>query len=158
MTPFAERPYRVGVGAVLLMSEAPAAVFTGLRCDIPDAWQMPQGGVDDGETPLQALYRELEEETSIRSVQLLDRPPIDCAYDFPPEIADAVADGRFRGQSQTWYLLRFIGRPEEINVTTAHPEFSEWQPMTPQALLARAPGFKRGLYETVFAHFSAHLR
>lgn len=157
-------PYRPCVGVVLLNGNG--EVFVGRRAADNDpenvaarfAWQMPQGGIDDGEEPLTAAYRELYEETDVRSSSLLAEAPAWFNYDLPPELVGKAWKGRYRGQTQKWFALRFTGDEGEINVRTpgggAHrPEFEawRWEPM------AHLPGlvvpFKRPVYEQVVAAF-----
>ena len=121
-------PYRPGVGAMLVNPRG--LVFVGQRIDSSlDAWQMPQGGVDDGELPDAAVLRELEEETGVvpSLVDIVARCASPYDYDLPPELIGTVWKGRYRGQRQHWYLLRFLGVDADVNIATAHPEFNRWQ-------------------------------
>ncbi len=149
-----KKPYRLGVGAVILL---PNGIFSGTRCDMPNTHQMPQGGIDAGEIPAHALRRELAEETSIVSFDILAQTPAPYRYDFPPELADTVCGGQYCGQEQHWFLVRFTGDLSEININTAEPEFSSWSVRTPDELIFHAPEFKKQLYRDVFAHFAAYL-
>ncbi len=150
-------PYRPCVGVVLI--NADGAVFAGERAGMQGAWQMPQGGVDDGESPQEAALRELEEETSVPAdaVELLAETPGWLRYDLPPEVLGKVWGGKYRGQEQKWFLVRLTGPDSAIDLDTDHPEFGRWQWMAPQALLAEIVAFKRPVYEQVFGIFAEHL-
>jgi putative (di)nucleoside polyphosphate hydrolase len=160
--PFNERPYRPGVGIMLLNPKR--EVFVGQRIDNPaDAWQMPQGGIDAGEDPWPAALRELFEETSICSVERLGEIKDWLSYDIPPDIIGQAWGGKYRGQTQKWFAVRFTGDASEINVSSpgggAHdPEFVawKWEPM------ANLPGlvvpFKRPTYERVVTEFARFAR
>ncbi len=148
------RGYRRSVG-ILLLNEV-GAVFVGQRIDATqEAWQMPQGGIDPGETPRVAVLRELEEETGIRPdlVTILAESRAWLRYDLPERIADKVWKGRYRGQEQRWFAARFLGREADINIETAHPEFRAWRWAPPHELPAYIVPFKRALYEAVLAEF-----
>lgn len=150
--PFAERPYRPGVGVVLFNAEG--LVFTARRIDTSEpAWQFPQGGIDDGEDPRTAAFRELEEEIGTADAEMLGESRGWISYDLPIDMADRCWKGRFRGQKQKWFALRFRGTDSQINIATEHPEFAEWRWME----LARVPAlivpFKRALYDQVVAEF-----
>ncbi len=156
---FAALPYRPNVGLVLLNDTG--RVFAGRRIDTPDAWQMPQGGIDKGEDAGAAALRELAEETGISrdQVEILATSRDWLKYDFPPEVAQKLFTGksgkaRFRGQQQRWFLLRFTGGDSQINICTAEPEFCEWRWMEPSALIERIVPFKRRIYRQVFSEFS----
>jgi putative (di)nucleoside polyphosphate hydrolase len=151
-------PYRRGVGLVVV--NPGGLVFAGQRLDNPGpAWQMPQGGIDGGETPLHAAFRELEEETGIpaRAVELVAETPGWLRYDLPRDLVPRIWGGRFRGQEQMWFLLRFTGADSLIDITRTHREFSEWRWMPPSDLVERIVPFKRDLYREVFAAFDEHL-
>ncbi len=151
-------PYRPCVGLVL-MNRA-GLVFAGQRLDNPgDAWQMPQGGIDAGETPLEAALRELGEETGVApaSVELLAETADWLTYDLPFELVPRVWKGRFRGQKQRWFLLRFLGADNEVDIARPHPEFSAWAWMEPADLVARIVPFKRHIYTEVFEAFAPRL-
>ncbi len=150
--PYLLRPYRPGVGIVLL--NAVGAALVARRIDTAeDAWQFPQGGIDDGETPLIAAWREMKEEIGTDQADLLAESAGWVTYDLPPDVADRVWHGRFRGQRHKWFAFRYTGRDGDINLATEHPEFSAWRWMD----LADVPGvivpFKRALYEHVVAEF-----
>lgn len=145
-------PYRRGVGIVLL--NAANKVFVAQRIDSPEpAWQMPQGGIDKGEDPLDAAWRELAEETGVRSAEFLAETPDWLRYDLPRSLVSKMWKGRYRGQEQKWYAFRFTGDDSEIVIDGDHAEFSAWRwadlPETPALIV----DFKRGLYEDVVKAF-----
>ncbi len=154
----ASLPYRPGVGAMLV--NRAGRVFVGQRIDSRlDAWQMPQGGIDPGEAPGDAVLRELEEETGIapalvRIIASRDEP---FDYDLPIELIPTVWKGRFRGQRQYWYLLAFDGADADVNIATAHPEFNAWQWVEPGQLVDLIVPFKRDLYAAIVAAFAPDL-
>jgi putative (di)nucleoside polyphosphate hydrolase len=163
MTRFEDLPYRPCVGSAVFNRDG--LVFVGRRTEGPEhvdlvhAWQMPQGGLDRGEDPYDCALRELYEETSIRSVERLGAVDEWLTYDIPREIVGQAWKGRFRGQTQKWFALRFIGDEAEIDVTTpgggAHePEFSEWRWVRIDELPNLIVPFKRGVYERVVAEFT----
>ena len=148
-------PYRPCVG-VMLANRA-GEVFVGQRrdSDVP-AWQMPQGGIDAGESPREAALRELEEETGIPAdlVEVLAETPGWHRYDLPPDLLGKVWNGRYRGQEQKWILMRFLGRDAQVNIATAHPEFSRWRWIAPADLPGHIVPFKRAVYEAVLEDFA----
>ena len=151
-------PYRPCVGIMLL--NPAGRVFAGQRLDNPGpAWQMPQGGIDAGETPLEAAYRELVEETGIpqTAVELLAEAPDWITYDLPADLVPRIWKGRFRGQRQRWFLMRFTGPDSLVGIATEHPEFSAWAWVDPATLVDRIVPFKRGAYVRVLAAFREHL-
>ena len=123
---YSNLPLRSGVGVVVLNKEN--KVFVAKRIDNPkDFWQMPQGGIDAGEDFLKAAYRELEEETSIKSVELIKELDGMITYELPDRLLGIIWKGRYRGQKQKWFLMRFNGDDKEININTHHPEFLDWK-------------------------------
>ncbi len=151
-------PYRRNVGIVL--ANPRGLVFAGQRLDNPgDAWQMPQGGIDEGEAPEAAALRELEEETGVSpDLVRIEASSRDwLTYDLPPDLVARIWKGRYRGQRQMWYLMRFLGDDGAIDIRTAHPEFSAWRWMAPDELIGRIVPFKRDVYRAVFEEFAPHL-
>jgi putative (di)nucleoside polyphosphate hydrolase len=151
-------PYRPAVGIMLLNAEN--KVFVGQRLDNAlDAWQMPQGGTDKGESPEQAALRELEEETGIRRdlVEIVARAGRELDYDLPPELAGKVWGGKYRGQRQTWFLARFLGRDEDVKIDTPEPEFRAWKWADPAELPAMIVPFKQDLYRAVIEEFGEYI-
>jgi len=139
-------PLRIGVGIILLNHEN--NVFVGKRLDNPENfWQMPQGGVDKNENYLQAAKRELEEETGIKSVKLIKELSSWLEYDLPNELLGKIWNGKYRGQKQKWFIMKFIGKNEEININTKKPEFLEWKWIKISKLSEIAVPFKSNLYK-----------
>ena len=140
-------PMRIGVGAIVINKDN--KIFVGKRKDFPknDKWQMPQGGVNDGEKLLEALRRELEEETSIKSIKILKEIDEWTEYELPNYLLGKIWKGRFRGQKQKWFVLKFTGSDDEINLKTSHPEFIEWKWVSPDTLPNIIVDFKKNLYE-----------
>ena len=121
-----ERPLRSGVGIIVLNKNN--KVFVAKRIDNPkNFWQMPQGGVDEGEDFLKAAYRELEEETSIKNVELIKELEGTITYELPDYLLGIIWKGKYRGQKQKWFLMRFRGEEKEINIKTKNPEFLDWK-------------------------------
>ena len=151
-------PYRPCVGIMLINAEG--LIFAAQRKDstIP-AWQMPQGGIDDGEKPREAAQRELREETGIPAdlVQFVGKTHGWVTYDLPPELLGKVWGGKFRGQRQKWFLYRFTGPDSAINIATEHPEFDQWRWISADEMIASIVPFKRDVYETVVRSFRAYL-
>ncbi|KAI4373100.1 hypothetical protein MLD38_011263 [Melastoma candidum] len=152
--------YRKDVGICLIKPEK--KVFGARRPDIPDAWQMPQGGIDDDEDPMVAALRELREETGVVSAELMAEVPFWLTYDFPPDVREklAIRWGKgWKGQAQKWFLLKFTGKEEEVNLLgdgTEKPEFGDWAWMKPDELIDRAVDFKKTVYQQVFSVFAPH--
>ena len=139
-------PLRVGVGAIVLNNEN--KVFVGKRKDNPiDKWQMPQGGVDKNEAYLSALKRELYEETSIISFSLLKEIEEWFEYELPSNLLGIIWKGKFRGQRQKWFIVKFIGNEDEISLNTDHPEFIEWKWIEINKLPEVIVDFKKKMYE-----------
>lgn len=147
-------PYRPCVGVVLI--GAGGRVFAGQRIDNPGpAWQMPQGGIDPGESPRVAALRELEEEAGVGKalVEVLRESAGWHRYDLPPELLGRLWGGRFRGQEQRWVAMRFLGGDDDIRIETDEPEFSRWAWMAPRELVERIVPFKRDIYRAVLSEF-----
>ena len=147
-------PYRPCVGVLLF--NARRQVFVGQRIDmVQEAWQMPQGGIDRGEDPRDTALRELEEETGVRpdKVELVAETREWLRYDLPPNLVNRVWRGRYRGQEQKWFAARFLGTDADIDIDTAHPEFSDWRWSPVDEIPANAVSFKRALYVAVIAEF-----
>lgn len=156
MTPtqIAALPYRPCVG--IMMINPSGLIFAAQRIDSPvPAWQMPQGGIDEGENPGLAALRELEEEISVPPalVAPLAESRDWLAYDLPPAMVPNIWKGRYRGQKQRWFLMRYLGRDDQIRLDTAHPEFSEWRWIDADTMLAEIVPFKRDTYARVVDEF-----
>ena len=148
----ARLPYRLGVGIVLFNGQG--RVFAAQRSDTPGAaWQMPQGGIDAGEEPSAAALRELHEETGITSVEILAESEGWLDYDLPGELIASVWDGRYRGQRQKWFAMRFLGNDGEIDLEHHSPEFTAWRWAVFAELPASIVPFKRRLYRELLAEF-----
>jgi putative (di)nucleoside polyphosphate hydrolase len=151
--------YRLGVGVMLLNRER--KVFVGARIDNPeDAWQMPQGGIDADEEPWTAALRELEEETGVgpRLVEKIAHSPERLRYDLPEEWRPRLWGGKWKGQEQHWFLARFLGSDEQVNIATDHPEFRDWKWVEPELLPELIVPFKRDLYRRLLDDFGPWLR
>ena len=138
-------PLREGVGAIVLNNKN--KIFVGKRKDNPiDKWQMPQGGVDKGEDYLSAMKRELYEETSIKSIEIIKELDGFFEYELPKELIGIIWKGKFRGQKQKWFIAKFVGEEDEINLKTKNPEFIEWKWVLPNELPDLIVDFKRDMY------------
>lgn len=153
----ANLPYRPAAGIMLVNEHK--RVFVGQRIDSTlEAWQMPQGGLDEGEDVEAGALRELEEETGIAAslVEILARSRQELLYDLPEDLVGKLWKGRYRGQRQIWFLMRFLGADSDIDLNTAHPEFRAWKWAEPNDLPDMIVPFKRTLYQNVLGEF-AHL-
>lgn len=147
------RPYRPCVGIMLF--NAAGHVFVGKRVDVDgDHWQMPQGGIDPGETPRQAALRELEEETGTDKAKILAESAAWHRYDLPPDLSRKAWKGRFRGQEQRWFAMRFTGRDSDIDLDAHVTEFSAWQWVPVDRLSDLIIPFKRDVYRDLVAEFA----
>ena len=136
---------RKGVGIIVLNNKN--QVFVGKRRDNPgDKWQMPQGGVDEGEDDFTAMQRELTEETSIKNIKIIKKIEDVFEYELPENLVGIIWKGKFRGQKQKWFITRFLGQDSEINLNTKHPEFIEWKWLEPIKLPDVIVDFKKNLY------------
>ena len=141
-----ELPLRTGVGIVLLNDKN--KIFVGKRIDNPKKfWQMPQGGVDKNEELLQAAKRELKEETSIKSVELIKELDEWLEYDLPKNLLGKLWKGKYRGQKQKWFIMKFLGKNDEINIRTKRPEFLDWKWINSSDLPEVAVDFKVNIYK-----------
>ena len=143
---FKSLPLRKGVGVILLNSKN--KVFVAKRIDNPkNFWQMPQGGVDKGENSLKAAYRELDEETSIKNVELIKELDDPITYELPKHLLGIIWKGKYRGQKQKWFLMRFIGEDKEINIETKNPEFLDWKWINLDEITEVVVDFKLHVYK-----------
>ena len=146
-------PLRIGVGIIVLNENN--HVFVGKRKDNPvNNWQMPQGGVDAGEDFMTAMKRELFEETSIQNIKILKELENMYQYELPDYLVGIIWKGKFRGQKQRWFITRFLGSEEEINLKTKNPEFIEWKWLEPKKLPEVIVNFKRELYENLLTEIN----
>jgi len=140
-----ELPLRIGVGIIILNNQN--KVFVGKRKDNPgDKWQMPQGGVDEGEDYVAAMKRELLEETSIRNIEIIKEIDKIYQYELPKNLVGIIWKGKYRGQKQKWFITRFLGEEKEINLDTEHAEFIDWKWIEPKLLPEVIVNFKKNLY------------
>jgi len=150
--------YRRGVGIMLL--NADKQVWVGRRIDNTDeAWQMPQGGMDEGEQPWETALRELEEETGIppHLVERIADHPERLRYDLPEEVRARLWGGKWKGQEQNWFLCRFLGHQSDIDIATKHPEFCDWKWVSAKSLPDLIVPFKRDLYQCLIDHWAGYL-
>jgi putative (di)nucleoside polyphosphate hydrolase len=153
-THFNKLPYRSNVG--IMMVNEKGYVFVGKRLDNnQNAWQMPQGGIDAGEDPETAAYRELLEETGVKKqdVRFVASSSQWLSYDLPEDLIPILWNGKFRGQKQKWFLFKFLGEDGDINIATEHPEFSKWKWISKENLLKEIVPFKKSVYENVLKEF-----
>ena len=149
--------YRRNVG-IMLLNPAGLA-WVGQRCDMTEeAWQMPQGGIDPGETPREAALRELEEEIGTAKAEFLCETPGWLTYDLPPDLAKRMWQGKWRGQAQRWFALRFTGTDGDIDIATKHPEFAAWRWVPRAELPELIVPFKRPVYQAVVEMFEPQLK
>ena len=159
MTPPAGLPYRPNVGAVLF--DPAGRVFVARRADVPNAegpaggWQLPQGGIDPGEDPRRAVLRELAEEIGTDRAEIIGEHPDWLTYELPPHLLGVALGGRYRGQRQRWFALRFTGSDADIRLDAdPHPEFDDWRWATLRELPTLAVDFKRPIYEALARSFA----
>ena len=159
MTDPSTLPYRPAAGVMLINAEG--KVFVAQRLDSTlEAWQMPQGGLDEGENAEEGALRELEEETGItrEMVEILARAPKELTYDLPEDLIGKIWKKPWRGQRQTWFVARFLGEDDQVNIATAEPEFRAWKWADPAELPALIVPFKKKLYEELVGVFGEWLR
>lgn len=145
-------PYRLGVGVVLF--NAKGLVFTARRIDTkPDAWQFPQGGIDEGEDPVRAVFREMKEEIGVDDAVILEETKDWLTYDLPPHLLGKAWGGLYRGQRQKWYALSLTGDETMIDINTEHPEFDAWRWFPLEEIEAQIVPFKRALYHEIVEAF-----
>ena len=138
-------PLRTGVGIIVLNKQN--KIFVGKRKDNPgDKWQMPQGGVDEGEDYITAMRRELLEETSIQNIEIIKEIEKIYQYELPENLVGIIWKGKYRGQKQKWFITRFLGEEKEINLNTKHAEFIDWKWIEPKFLPEVIVNFKKDLY------------
>jgi len=147
-------PLRVGVGIVVLNENN--KVFVGKRIDNPgNSWQMPQGGVDKDENMLDAAKRELREETGITKVELIKELNYWLNYQLPKNLIGKIWKGKYRGQTQKWFIMKFLGSAEDININTIHPEFLDWKWIDPKELPSVVVNFKIEVYKKILEEINS---
>lgn len=156
MTAKTDLPYRKCAGLMLVNDQG--LVFVARRKDTPDAWQMPQGGIDKGETPHEAALRELEEEIGTAKAEIVAESTQWLRYDLPDDLIGKVWKGKYRGQEQKWFLLRFTGEDADIDIATRHPEFDAWKWAPVDELPSLIVAFKRPIYEALVAEFGPRVK
>ena len=156
---YLSKPYRPGVGLMIVNKDKKIFVGSRIEASKKYSWQMPQGGIDEGETAEQAALRELYEETGIKSVRIIAQTPNWYYYDVPERMVSRLWDGKYRGQKHKWFLLEFFGDEKEINLKAAsHPEFSKWQWVDLKNLVSIVIPFKRRLYQEIILSFTKFLQ
>ncbi|MDG1153643.1 MAG: RNA pyrophosphohydrolase [Alphaproteobacteria bacterium] len=157
------RPYRPNVG-IMLLNKNKSKVWVGSRIDYPNTptqeyWQMPQGGVDEGEYIEKAMWRELQEETSIsqKHAEIIDYHKDWIKYDLPNDLSSKLWNGQFKGQKQKWFLLKLTSEDSSININTENPEFSDWKWTDIESLAKNIVPFKKEIYQQVIKDFDKHL-
>ena len=144
-------PYRNGVGIMIFNDQK--KIFVGKRIDNQEAWQMPQGGVDKDEDFETAAKRELFEETGIQSIRIVQSSKQEFIYDLPNHLLGKIWKGKYKGQKQKWFLMKFLGPDSEINISQKHPEFNEWKWVDLDELPRLIVPFKKKLYESIIKEF-----
>ena len=152
MNKFNNLPYRKGVGMMVFNHQK--KIFVGKRIDNQEAWQMPQGGVDENEDYENAAKRELFEETGIQSIRIIKKSSNKYIYDLPEHLIGKIWKGKYKGQKQEWFLIKFLGPDSEININQKHPEFNEWKWVNINDLPNLIVSFKKNLYLSVIEEFS----
>jgi len=155
MNKFNNIPYRKGVGMMVFNGQK--KIFVGKRIDNQEAWQMPQGGVDQNEDYETAAKRELFEETGIQSIRIIKKSSNEYIYDLPEHLIGKIWKGKYKGQKQEWFLIKFLGPDSEININQKHPEFNEWKWVNINDLPNLIVSFKKNLYLSVIDEFSNSL-
>jgi len=153
----ASLPYRPGVGIMLLNKENQVFVAKRIDMQIGEAWQMPQGGMDEGENPRETAFREMEEEIGTTKAEVIAESHDWLHYDLPEELVSVVWKGKYRGQRQKWFLMRFTGSDADINIATPHPEFNEWKGAPHAELPNLIVPFKQQLYRDILKEFALYL-
>ena len=152
MNKFNNLPYRKGVGMMVFNDQK--KIFVGKRIDNQEAWQMPQGGVDQNEDYETAAKRELFEETGIQSIRIIKKSSNEYIYDLPEHLIGKIWKGKYKGQKQEWFLIKFLGPDSEININQKHAEFNEWKWVNINDLPNLIVSFKKNLYLSVIEEFS----
>ena len=155
MSKLKELPYRNGVGIMLINDNK--KIFVGKRIDNKSAWQMPQGGVDQDENIVDAVKRELKEETGVSSIKIIKKSDKIYTYDLPDYLLGKIWKGRFKGQKQTWFLAQFLGTDDEINLDQKNEEFKEWKWVGINELPDLIVPFKKNLYQELVKEFESFI-
>ena len=148
-------PYRQGVGVMLFNTRK--QIFVGKRIDNKSAWQMPQGGIDQNEKAVDAVRRELQEETGIISIKIIKQSDKTYTYDLPDNLIGKIWKGKFKGQTQTWFLAEFTGKDSEIKLDQKNPEFKKWKWVDLKELPNLIVPFKKKLYQDLIDEFKAFI-